>query len=326
LENYSENKIIKTLIEGITHNWLPKVVCIILAIIIVQIYNASLLEKRYFSVHLKYEYSDDLMPASVLPTTVRVSVWGNSTIINSIRDEDILAFVDAHPFTMEGEYRIPVTLRKNNSILNEDALELHAEPSEIKMKLENKVFKTVDVKLAIRGEPDENYAITETPIEPTKVNIVGPRSSIDKIETLTTEFVSIDNRSSDISGYANLINPNPLVSVVGGAKIQYTIKISEMEITRAYRDLNIFITNLNENFTITSVLPKGEIVVSGSKDSLNNWVKPPNVLYIDCKNITSEAEWTVDVQHLIPNKLKLVSVEPKKVSINIKEKEVQKNE
>lgn len=326
LENYSENKIIKTLIEGITHNWLPKVVCIILAIIIVQIYNASLLEKRYFSVHLKYEYSDDLMPASVLPTTVRVSVWGNSTIINSIRDEDILAFVDAHPFTMEGEYRIPVTLRKNNSILNVDALELHAEPSEIKMKLENKVFKTVDVKLAIRGEPGENYAITETPIEPTKVNIVGPRSSIDKIETLTTEFVSIDNRSSDISGYANLINPNPLVSVVGGVKIQYTIKISEMEITRAYRDLNIFITNLNENFTITSVLPKGEIVVSGSKDSLNNWVKPPNVLYIDCKNITSEAEWTVDVQHLIPNKLKLVSVEPKKVSINIKEKEVQKNE
>jgi len=83
---------------------------------------------------------------------------------------------------------------------------------------------------------------------------------------------------------------------------------------------------LTENFIITSVLPKGEIVVSGSKDSLNNWVKPPNVLYIDCKNITSEAEWTVDVQHLIPNKLKLVSVEPKKVSINIKEKEVQKNE
>lgn len=326
LENYSENKVIRNFIEGITHNWLPKVVCIILAIIIVQIYNASLLEKRYFSVHLKYEYSDDLVASSVLPTTVRVSVWGNSSIINSIRDEDIIASVDAHPFTMEGEYKIPVTLRKNNPILNEESLELHAEPSEIKIKLENKVFKTVDVKLAIRGEPHENYAITETPIEPTKVDIVGPRSSIDKIETLNTEFVSLDDRTSDISGYVNLINPNPLVSIIGGAKIQYTIKISEMEITKAYRDINIFITNLNENFTITNILPKGEIVVSGSKDSLNNWVKPPNVLYIDCKNITSEAEWSVDVQYLISNKLKLVSVEPKKVSINVKQKETNDGE
>lgn len=323
MKNYNENKTISNLIEGITHNWLPKVICIILAIIIVQIYNASLLEKRYFSVHLKYEYSDDLISSSVLPTTVRVSVWGNSSIINSIRDEDIIAVVDAHPFTTEGEYRIPVTLRKNNSLLTEDSLELHAEPSEIKVKLENKVFKTVDVKLAITGEPGEDYAITETPIEPTKVNIVGPRSSIDKIETLTTEFVSLDNRTSDISGYANLINPNPLVSVVGTSKIQYTIKISEMEITRAYRDINIFITNLSDEFTITNILPKGEIVVSGNKNSLNSWVKPPNVLYIDCKNITSEAEWIVDVQHLISNKLKLVSAEPKKVSINVKQKEKQ---
>ena len=327
MKNYNENKTISNLIEGITHNWLPKVICIILAIIIVQIYNASLLEKRYFSVHLKYEYSDDLISSSVLPTTVRVSVWGNSSIINSIRDEDIIAVVDAHSFTMEGEYKIPVTLRKNNSLLTEDSLELHAEPSEIKVKLENKVFKTVDVKLAITGEPGEDYAITETPIEPTKVNIVGPRSSIDKIETLTTEFVSLDNRTSDISGHVNLINPNPLVSVIGTSKIKYTIKISEMEITRAYRDINIFITNLNnEEFMITNILPKGEIVVSGSKASLNNWVKPPNVLYIDCKKITSEAEWIVDVQHLISNKLKLISAEPKKVSINVKRKEKQTKE
>ena len=326
MKNYNENKLIRDFIEGITHNWLPKVICVILAIIIVQVYNASLLEKRYFSIHLKYEYSDDLISSSVLPTTVRVSVWGNTSIINSIRDEDIVAVVDAHPFTMEGEYKIPVSLRKNNSILSEESLELHAEPSEIKVKLENKVFKTVDVKLAISGEPGEDYAITETPIEPTKVNIVGPRSSIDKIETLTTEFVALDNRTSDVSGYVNLINPNPLVSVIGTAKIQYTIKISEMEITRAYRDINIFITNLSEDFAISNILPKGEIVVSGTKASLNNWVKPPNVLYIDCKNITSEAEWIVDVQHLISNKLKLVSAEPKKVSINVKQKEKQTEE
>lgn len=323
MKNYSENKVIKDFIEGITHNWLPKVICIILAIIIVQIYNASLLEKRYFSVHVKYEYSDDLISSNVLPTTVRVSVWGNSSIINSIRDEDIIAVIDAHSFITEGEYKIPVTLRKNNSILNDESLELHAEPSEISIKLENKIYKMVDVKLAIAGDPGENYAITETPIEPTKVNIVGPRSSIDKIETLTTEFVHLDNHTSDISGYANLINPNPLVSVIGGAKIRYTIKIREMEITRAYRDINIFITNLSEDFTITNILPKGEIVVSGSKDALNSWVKPPNALYIDCKNITSEAEWTVDVQHLISNKLKLVSAEPKKVSINVKQKQVE---
>ncbi len=327
MKNYRESKVVRNFIESITHNWLAKVACIILAIIIVQIYNASLLEKRYFSVHLRYEYPDDLVASSLLPASVRVSVWGNSSIINSIRDEDIIAYVDAHPFTTEGEYKVPVTLRKNNSILNEESLELQAEPHEIKIRLESKVFKSVDVKLATTGDPPENYAVTETPIEPTKVSIVGPRSSIEKIESLTTEFVQLDNHTSDISGYANLINPNPLVSVVGGAKIQYTIKISEREIETTYRDISIYIANLNnEAFTITNILDKGEIVVSGTKDSLNNWIKPPDVLYIDCANVTNEGEWNIDVQHKVSNKLKFVRAEPKKVSINVKKKEMQEKD
>lgn len=319
LENYKRLQIFQSIIESVTHNWGQKVICVVISIVIVQLYNASLLERRYLSCHVEYKYSDSLISSTTLPRTVRVSLWGNTSIINSIRDEDIIARVDASQLKLEGEYRLPIQFIKNNSILNGQAVELHAESSEIKMRLEEKMLKTVDVKLALDGNPQEDYGIIGTVVEPIKVNIEGPISRVEKIEGLTTELVQVDNRSDDIDGFVSLINNDPLISIVGQSTIKYKVEIKEKELKHTESNVDIYIKNLDSNLEIVSSIPKGVVNIRGRKKVIAGFSKPRDLLYIDLKNLQGEGEYTtIPVQYSRLNNLQIESYEPKSIRLVVK--------
>lgn len=322
MENYNRIQTLQEIVVSIAHNWAQKVICVVLSIVLVQLYNASLLEKRYLSCHVEYKYPDSLISSTTVPRTVRVSLWGNTSVINSIRDEDIIARVDASEVKVEGEYRLPIQFVKNNLILNGQAIEFHAEPSEISMRLEEKITKTVDVKLAIGGSPAEDYGITGTIIEPRKVNIEGPISRLEKIEGLTTEVVQVDNLANDIDGTASLINNDPLVSIIGQVNIKYQVEIKEKEIKHTEKDVDIRIKNLNPNLEIVGTIPKGEVSIKGRKRVMNGFLRPADLLYVDLKNLPGEGEYTtIYVQCARMNNIHVENYEPKSIRLIVKAKD-----
>lgn len=322
MENYKKFQTLQNVFASITHNWAQKVICVVLSIVLIQLYNASLLEKRYLSCHVEYKYPDTLISSTTVPRTVRVSLWGNTSVINSIRDEDIIARVDASQIKVEGEYQLPIQFVKNNLILNGQAIEFHAEPSEIKMRLEEKMTKTVDVKLAVDGSPQEDYGITGTSIEPRKVNIEGPISKVEKIEGLTTEVVQVDNQLSDIDGIVAVTNNDPLISIIGQPNIKYKIEIREKEIKRLEDNVEIRVKNLDPNLEIEGFIPKGQVNIKGTKKALNGFIRPVDLLYVDLKNLPGEGEYTtIYVQHARINNVQIESYEPKSIRLVVKAKE-----
>ena len=330
MENYSKRfQILQNIIGDIMHNWAQKVICVILSIVLVQLYNASLQEKRYLSCHVEYKYPDTLISSTTVPRTVRVSLWGNTSVINSVRDEDIIARVDASQIKLEGEYRLPIQFVKNNLILNGQSIEFHAEPSEIRIRLEEKMTKTVDIKLAIDGSPAEDYGITGTTIEPRRVNIEGPISKVEKIEGLNTEVVQVDNLVDDIDGVATITNNDPLIAIIGQPNVKYKIEIKEKEIKRVEDNIDIHVKNIDPNLEIVGVIPRGLVNIKGTKKALNTFVRPQEFLYIDLKNISGAGEYTtIPVQCAKINKMKntqsiqVESYEPKNIRLVLKSKKI----
>ncbi len=327
MESYSEKStIFKDILEKITHNWVQKVVCVVLSLIIVQIYNASLLERRYISVHLEYKYSDGLISSTILPRTVRISIWGASSVINSIREEDIIARVDASSIKIAGEHKVPIQFIKNNPLLQGEAIELHAEPQEVSMKLEEKMVKTVNMKLAIDGVLPEDFFLASSSIEPAKVNIEGPASRVEKIEVMMTEPVQVDNRTSSFEGVAQIINTDSLVTVLGSSGVQYKIEVREKEVEKVFRGINILVRNLDRNLEIVSSIPKGEVTLSATKSALDSFSRlPRDMLYIDLRSIQREGgEYsTIPVQSANLNDISVKSYTPRSLRLTIKEKHIE---
>lgn len=317
---------IRKIFDRLAENWLAKVISFALAIVLVQLYKGSLLEKKYFYAPLVIENSGDLVPAVNIPRLVKVSVWGDSTVIAPIMEEHITAYMDLSAISSPGEYRIPIQAKLKGLASSISDFEVEVEPSDIKLTLEESLSKRVNVRLNLGGVPAENYEVYERDVDPATVEIKGPHSVVSQIEEMLTNSVQIDNRKTGFSGYVEVFASNPLVSVIGTSRIAYSIKIREIVSLQTYEEIALYFENLNEKFEVVTDSVLGNITVKGTKSNITSWVPPENVLRVNCSNITKPGVYSLPVQAVIPGKLTLIDANPKNIQFEVKIKEAKTSE
>ena len=317
---------IRKIFDRLAENWLAKVISFALAIVLVQLYKGSLLEKKYFYAPLVIENSGDLVPAVNIPRLVKVSVWGDSTVIAPIMEEHITAYMDLSAISSPGEYRIPIQAKLKGLASNISDFEVEVEPSDITLTLEESLSKRVNVRLNLGGVPAENYEVYERDVDPATVEIKGPHSVVSQIEEMLTNSVQIDNRKTWFSGYVEVFASNPLVSVIGTSRIAYSIKIREIVSLQTYEEIALYFENLNEKFEVVTDSVLGNITVKGTKSNIASWTLPENVLRVNCSNITKPGVYSLPVQAVIPGKLSLIDANPKNIQFEVKIKEAKTSE
>ena len=317
---------IRKIFDRLAENWLAKVISFALAIVLVQLYKGSLLEKKYFYAPLVIENSGDLVPAVNIPRLVKVSVWGDSTVIAPIMEEHITAYMDLSAISSPGEYRIPIQAKLKGLASNISDFEVEVEPSDITLTLEESLSKRVNVRLNLGGVPAENYEVYDRDVDPATVEIKGPHSVVSQIEEMLTNSVQIDNRKTGFSGYVEVFASNPLVSVIGTSRIAYSIKIREIVSLQTYEEIALYFENLNEKFEVVTDSVLGNITVKGTKSNIASWTLPENVLRVNCSNITKPGVYSLPVQAIIPGKLTLIDANPKNIQFEVKIKEAKTSE
>lgn len=215
------------LLAKIIEKWPAKIISLIAAIIISVFYRMISLETRTFIVPLKVNANDLLIPASSLTDTVRIKLRGESNSVFSILEDDIEAYIDLDKYTNEGTYRIPVQIRKKNSALGIEPLEISVLPIEINLLLEQKVRRNIPVIPLFSGTVAQGYDLTDQSITPEKITAEGPRTRVDLLHELNTETINLEGRNETFSVLINIINNNPLITIYGNRMIEYHGIISQ---------------------------------------------------------------------------------------------------
>jgi len=211
----------RELLAKITEKWPVKILSLAAALLISLFYKMSTLETRFFSVPLRIESSNTLVPASSYPQTVKINLRGENSSISLILEEDVEAFIDFNKYTNENTYRIPVQIRKKGSALGIEPLEITVEPVDILVKLENKASRTINISPSFRGYLAEGYEMTSQTITPSSVSVEGPRSNVEALHEINTAPVDLEERKEDFSILINLINNDPLIVIHGSKMIEY---------------------------------------------------------------------------------------------------------
>ena len=209
------------LIARITEKWPVKVLSLAAALIISVFYRMNTLETRFFSAPLRIESNETLIPASSFASSVRVSLRGEADGIQPILEEDIEAFIDLGRYTSEGNYRVPVQIRKRGSALGVEPLEISVLPIEIPLLLEQKIRRNVPVFPVLQGTVADGYELTYQALIPASVVAEGPRSVLDNHIEFSTEIINLDRRYDDFSIMVNIINENPLISIHGNMMLEF---------------------------------------------------------------------------------------------------------
>jgi len=216
------------LITIVTEKWPVKVLSLAAAVIISIFYRMNTLETRSFTVPLLIESSDTLLPANSFASSVKISVRGEAEGIRPILTEDIEAYIDLGKYTNEGNYKVPVQIRKKGSALGVEPLEISVLPIEIPLLLEQKVTRNVNVFPVLQGTVAEGYELTNISLIPASVIAEGPRTIFDNHIEFNTETINLDGRHNDFSVMVNIKNNNPLLSIYGSNMLEFRGSINRI--------------------------------------------------------------------------------------------------
>ena len=309
---------IKQILLHITENWPVKIICLVLAVFLSEFYRGTLLDRRSLIIPLTVKTDGHLVPAEQYPAKIKVTIWGDATGIGSIGENDITAFINISDFKTEGTYRISIKTRLTGTVVPIGNMEISTEPTILTLRLATNIRKQVPVSLSLRGIPADGYEVTESSLEPAAIDIEGPAERVEQINELVTEPLSIEARTNGFSGTVAIINDDPLISIVGKAQVQSTVKINETTIQKKFDNIPIYFEKQNEGLSITADKKTGSLEIQGPKKLLETWSPAENILTVSCESITEQGVYMLPVVPVLSaaySKLKILQISPKSVQI-----------
>lgn len=308
-----------SLVERAIVDWPAKIVCLVLALLLFLFYRMSTLDQRYFSVPLTVESNGNFAPASTYPKMVKIRLRGETNSIYPILESDVTASVDLARFDAEGEVRVPIRAHLSGTALGIDPLEVTVDPPEIKLRLEHRVSKKVPINPDFRGFPETGFELTGYTVNPSTADISGPRSTVAKIATVTTDSVDLSGRSANFSGTALLLNTNPLVELSGGERVEYNVAIEPTTYVRSFSDIPILLSGLDPRFEVVGELPSGTLRLRGTNSELSAYVLPFDILSVNCVNVSEAGVYSLPIQTASPDIFDVVESTPTEIQLTFRE-------
>jgi YbbR domain-containing protein len=276
---------------------------------------------RPLSVPLSIETDSALVPASAYPRSVRVTLRGEDNGIQSIADSDIEAYVDLTRYTVEGLYSAPVQIRKKESALGIEPLEIVVYPLKISVQLDRKINKALPLAAVITGRVADGFNLISHSISPPEIVVTGPLGLLESVAEIKTEPIDLDGRNSDFSIEVHIANPNPLLVLRGSGIAEFSCFINPTVSVRSIDGIPITLKGLHPDLHADTGGRTGSVRIDGGQSQLDDFQPPLDFFTIDCSDILEPGSYTLPVTVDLPPDFSLIRREPEELNVIVTHKE-----
>lgn len=218
--------------QTLTHNLGIKISSIILALFIYAYVFSREEHESVFPVTVTLAgLPDDLTYQGEVPERVRVRIRARGIDLVKLRAQPPRAVIELKEAS-PGQLQRPVTtadvripngnLAQVRSIVDQPVLRLHIEPL---------IRRRVPVLATVAGTPAEGAVLSGViDVDPDSVEVRGPASLLEAIETLRTEEIDLDGRSSTVEESALIRVPDDLWVAVDEVRVEVPIELVERQV------------------------------------------------------------------------------------------------
>lgn len=306
------------LVDKIIQNWLAKLICFIIAIFLYIFHQTSLYDKRSFVMPVNVEQNGIVMPVGDYVKTVIVTVRANTEQISSVHPNQIHVSLNLDNVTKNGEYLIPVNVTVADELMAFDPFEIKVKPESIKIKVERKGLKYSKIEPSVVGIPFHGYEVSDVKVDPAYIEITGPESVIEQMDTINTQKMDISGLKNDVSFEVNGVGLNKIVKFDEGPyKVDITIVPQIME--KVFRNYKIQANNLAENLILNTEMPYVDVTLTGTVPQLETFNLNAYSVQVDLSSIKEKGTYTLPVRYIYPSYFQLKEKPLEMVTVNITE-------
>lgn len=126
---------------------------------------------------------------------IRVTVEAPKNVIKELSASDVVAEADVSRLTEVNT--IPISFH----ILNDEVeiLSIRGSRDSVRLNVEEKASKWVGVKCSTKGNVAENYIVSNTKVDQTRIEITGPISAVERISYAGLE-IDVSDATTNVSG------------------------------------------------------------------------------------------------------------------------------
>ncbi len=306
------------LIEKISNNWLAKIFCLVLAILLYWTYQGSVSQTRYFSVPLTVVSEHGLLPASAIEKYIRIAVKASPDVIDTLNQSDFRAYLDLGLYNEPGVYNMQVRVELSQRAQTIEPLQVDIKPAEINVSLEEKRRRSIQVVPLFTGEPSEGYEVVGCSMQPQEIVISGPSGVVDGFADHLTFPIGLTDRTesfNQVDMIRQKIN-NSFITVEEPESVFFKVNILPCQVSKTYSGIGVHFTGLNPYFVLKNDT-KFSITVYGPQNVLRQFSPSQNLLQADCSFIDTVGDFTLPVSVHLPEGLTLVSVSSDYINVKI---------
>ena len=133
---------------------------------------------------------------------ISVYVSGPKSIVTNIKASDIVATADLSKISAFADYvDIHVSVVKDGQVLNN--VEATPKTSAVRLSIENRDTKTVNVVSEVTGTTADGYAVIKRTLNPTSIKVTGPSSVVETVDHAGVSF-DVTGATADVTGTADI--------------------------------------------------------------------------------------------------------------------------
>ena len=206
-----------------THNWHLKVISLVLATMLWMLVATETSSEIGMEVPLEYRN----IPAQLEITgdttnSVQVRLRGSANIIRDISARDVSTTIDLSRMRA-GEKIVALSTQNVQAPFGADVIRVN--PSSVRFNLERTMTKMVAVVPTISGQPAEGFEIGKVLIDPAKIEVEGPESRVNTLESIATLPIRIDRRQSYVQQTVDLDVLDPQIRLQHPSPVSVRVEI-----------------------------------------------------------------------------------------------------
>ena len=247
----------------------------------------------------------------VNPPTVVVN--GPKQIVDEITSVAVKVSLDGVTHSIDQGYA-PVPLNVSDT----DAKRVTITPEQVRVQVpidQRLMYKTVPVQPDVQGTPALGYQLLAIQVDPQTVTLVGDPQTLNQMTTVSTQTIDVTGADGDRAYNTSLQLPGT-VAMSGSQSVVVRVLVGTANGSKTIL-VSPQVTNLGANLTYAVNPGAVNVTLSGPIPILNR-IQPSDITAtVDATGMTGGSQ-QLTVQVKSPDLLKVVSVQPQKITLTVR--------
>lgn len=166
----------------------------------------------------------DLSPDA--PGQIQLQVRGSRSRLNDVSAERTNIVLDLAAMNQPSSRTF--TIQESSINLPPTVTLIRAMPSQLRVKLERRIYKELPVKVEFEIPLPANFKVISTEIIPAVIKVVGPESRINLATSIATEPINLNDASALKPLRVHVLLADPELSIVGSAQVTVRLQTTQL--------------------------------------------------------------------------------------------------